>query len=257
MTDSHAGLPAEWRTPTPHLTLDPQEVHVWRGILDRSSSELQAYWDVLSPSEQQRAQRFRSPKHQDQFIAAHGMVRHIISFYVNVPPAALRFDKGPHGKPFLDHPDSTGLIFNLSHSHNLALFALTSMGEIGVDLEHNQRTIHHHALADRIMSQEEKSIFHGLPAHEQKSAFLSCWTRKEAFVKANGRGLGSPLHEFSVAFTPVNRPEMGTIHDSSDARSEWSMYAIFPDDQYTAALVVKGSPNMLRYWHFSDDHRLP
>jgi len=230
MIDSPADIPREWRTPPPHLTLDPQEVHVWRGILNRSASDLQAYREILNPAEQQRARRFLSPKHGDTFIAAHGMVRHIIALYVNRPPAALRFDKGPYGKPFLAYPIDQGISFNLSHSHKLALLAVTSLGAIGIDIEHIRPSRNFQAIADRIMSEEEKSQFRDFPAHQQPSAFLSCWTRKEAFVKAHGRGLGFPLHKFSVAFTPDNRPEMITMNDPSEAGSTWSMHAIFPGD---------------------------
>ena len=257
MTDPSPDIPVEWRIPPPYLTLGPRDVHVWRGILDRSSSGLQPFWEVLNPVEQQRARRFVSPLHQDRFIVAHAIVRNILSLYVNVPPATIAFETGPHGKPFLTCPLDTGLFFNLSHSHNLALLAITSIGEIGVDLEYNRPKLNYHAIADRIMSEEEKSIFHDLPPHQQSSAFFSCWTRKEAFVKAHGKGLGFPLHDFAVAFASPDRPGIVTVHGHPDDGRKWSMFALSPGEQYTAALVVQGSPTMLHYWHFPDEHVSP
>lgn len=257
MHDSLPDIPEEWKTPPHPLHLDSQEVHVWRGILDRPTSELQDFWEVLTPLEQQRARRFVLPHHQNHFIAAHGMVRYILALYVNVPPLELQFDVGVYGKPFLACPTHKNLFFNLSHSHHLGLLAVTSLGEIGVDLEYHRPRLNYHAIADRIMSDREKSIFRELPVPQQQSAFLSCWTRKEAFVKAQGRGLGFPFHTFSVTFTSFDRPQIVTIDDHPDDAHEWSMYAMFPGEEYSGALVVQGSPNILRYWHFSDMPTFP
>ena len=257
MIEAPAKRPVEWETPPPHLRIDPQEVHVWRGGLDRSPSDLQAFWDVLNPVERNRAQRFYSSQHQDRFIAAHGMVRHILALYLNLSPATLRFDNATHGKPLLAPPTHKRLFFNLSHSQNLALLAVTRLGEIGVDLEQNRPTLNYTSLAERIMSEEERSIFGNLPSNRQRSAFFSCWTRKEAVIKAHGRGLGFPLNELSVSLAPLPVPHKVTIQGDSTDGDEWWIYEIFPGNEYTAALAVKGKPTGLRFLHFSDEHFSP
>lgn len=152
---------------------------------------------LLSPEERLRADSFVFEEHRIRFIHAHGALREILSRYTLVPPECLRFEYGEHGKPFLKDAGSS-LCFNLSHSSELAVVAVSGMSEIGVDLESVRpiaewmeisRNTFHPAANEWILSQ---------PAHKRMEAFFQVWTATEAFVKASGLGIAQRLDSFSV-----------------------------------------------------------
>src|ERR1700722_3448000 len=120
---------ADWR-------LNPADIHVWTISLDVSSADLSVCKRILSSSEMERARSFRFEQHQRRFIACRGLMRMLLGRYLHVEPAVLEFVPGPHGKPFLSgaFADSQ-LNFNLAHSEDLALLALTPAGITGVDIE--------------------------------------------------------------------------------------------------------------------------
>jgi 4'-phosphopantetheinyl transferase len=122
-------------------------------------------------------------------VAGRGFLRMILSRYIGVRPTRLQFCYGPQGKPALAGSDGMGgLRFNVSHSHGLALYAVTRSREIGVDLEAIRLDLDVERIAERCFSSRERSVLAALPAHLRAQAFFACWTRKEAFVKAKGSG---------------------------------------------------------------------
>jgi 4'-phosphopantetheinyl transferase len=114
------------------LTLKPQEVHLWQVNLDLPTADLSPFIQILSPDEQQRAQRYYRKRDRDCFIVGRGTLRQILSQYTAQSPQQLQFTYGQKGKPALaGHP----LQFNLSHSQDLSLVAV-SQYPLGVDLEY-------------------------------------------------------------------------------------------------------------------------
>jgi len=114
--------------------LDDGAVHVWRAGLDLEPGAIEGLRLALSPDELARAARFRNPAAQSRFVSARGILRDILSRYLDRDPATLTFGYQPHGKPFL--LPATGLVqFNLSHSQGMALCGITRGREIGVDVE--------------------------------------------------------------------------------------------------------------------------
>src|ERR1700690_2111518 len=115
------------RQPSP---LKPDDVHLWRARLV-STPELR---ETLSPAEWIRAERYHFPRDRERFIAARGLLRSILASYLKLDPCDLGFSSGPHGKPEL-HNVCSPLRFNLSHSDDMMLLAISHSREIGVDLE--------------------------------------------------------------------------------------------------------------------------
>src|SRR5690242_9112904 len=123
-----------WRVPEGDVRLWPDAVHVWRARLDQSQS-LEIFFNTLAADERERAVRFQFARHRTRFIVARGVLRAILSRYLNTSASRLSFHYGAHDKPFLAGADLGDLRFNISHSDSLGLFAFTLGRELGVDVE--------------------------------------------------------------------------------------------------------------------------
>lgn len=230
------------------------EVHVWRAELDVSSAELERLARLLSPDEQARARRFRFRKDHAHFIAARGILREILSRYLDRDAAQLLFSYGPFGKPGLA-PDSgaDGLCFSLSHSQGLALFAMTRDREIGVDLEQIQTDFAWELVAERFFSACEAAALRSLPAAMGRKAFFACWTRREAYVKAKGDGLGRPLDDLESSLIREKAADLKCADGRRQETSRWSIEELYPGTGYAAALAVGGQAWQLRCWRWQQE----
>jgi 4'-phosphopantetheinyl transferase len=164
----------------------------------------------------------------------------------------LRFGYNPYGKPALvGEEGEKGLRFNVSHSHGLALYAITRGREIGVDLERIRPFPDLIGLAERFFSPKEVAALRTLPAPMQTEAFLTCWTRKEAYIKAKGEGLSLPLSQFEVSLAPGEPSALlRTQWDALEA-SRWSLHALTPGPGYVAALAVECNHRRMTCWHWT------
>lgn len=227
------------------------EVHVWRAVLDVSTAELERLARLLSSDEQARARRFRFQKDQEHFIAARGILREILSRYLDRDAAQLLFDYGPFGKPGLaPGSGADGLCFSLSHSQGLALFAVTRDREIGVDLEQIQTNFAWELVAGQLFSKREVSALRSLPATMGCEAFFDYWTCREAFVKAKGDGLGHPLDDSESSLIREKSADLKCTVGGRQETRRWSIEKLFLETGYAAALAVGGQGWQLRCWRW-------
>ncbi len=231
-----------WVSPPESLSLETGEVHVWRIELEQPESVLEKFRGTLEADELERASRFHFEKHRRSFIVSRGFLRYVLSRYLETKPEALKFSYGDYGKPALDGR----LHFNLSHSHGLALLAVTEGRQIGVDVEHIRADFATEEIARRFFSRLEVDSFNWLPKQEQVAAFFRCWTRKEAFIKATGKGLSQPLDKFDVTLAPGLAAALLRVDE--DEASRWTMSDIDVGSDYAAALLVEGVISKIRYW---------
>lgn len=220
----------------PALTRD--EVHVWQIDLNVNAT---SYWDLLSPEEQERALRFRFERDRDHYTIGRGSMRCILGRYLGVHPAALAFGYGAHGKPELTQPSGTVLQFNLSHSHRVALLAVTADRAVGVDIEGVHRDVGDEQVARRFFSRSEVETLQALPSEERRAAFFRCWTRKEAYLKARGDGISYGLHHFAVTLAPGEPAALLTNTQEPAEVERWAMASVSVPSGYEAAVVVEGS----------------
>ncbi|HKP10473.1 MAG TPA: 4'-phosphopantetheinyl transferase superfamily protein, partial [Blastocatellia bacterium] len=163
----------------------------------------------------------------------------------------LSFGYSEHGKPSLAGSHSGDLRFNVSHSHELALFAFTWGRELGVDIEWIRPEVAGEQIAEQFFSRDEVATLRALPPGRQAEAFFNCWTRKEAYIKARGEGLSLPLHLFDVSLAP-GEPAALLRAAMSDETTRWTMTALAPGAGYKAALVAEGRDWHLRRWQWPD-----
>lgn len=226
---------SNWAEAPPSLSLESGAVHVWRVSLDQPDERLDRFRRTLEPDELNRASRFHFDKHRRHFIVARGFLRSIVGRYLEMQPEALRFSYGPYGKPAL--ASEHVLRFNLSHSHEVALLAVALDAELGVDVEHIRADFASEEIAQRFFSRAEVEVFNSLPKDEQVAAFFRCWTRKEAYIKAIGKGLSQALDGFDVTLAPDAAPAL--LRAEGDDASRWLLTDLSAGAGYAAALAIE------------------
>lgn len=184
------------------LAIAAGEVHLWAFASGRGSAVAAALRErcagLLDEAERKRAARFLFEEHQHDYIVFHALLRSVLARYLGLAARSLRFGATPEGKPGID-----GLGFNLSHSADRALLAVTAGEAVGADLELERDDLDALALADRYFYGAEIEAVRaaaGGTAAEGRRSFFRHWVAKEAVLKGVGVGLGFPLDRFGVHF---------------------------------------------------------
>ena len=209
---------------------------------------------LLAPDEMDRAGRFRFAHLRRSFILARGVLRILLGRYLNAAPGDIEFSYGSKGKPAL--AAGNRLQFNASHTGDLALFAFTLDCEIGVDVEAIRPMPDIERVAKRFFCAEETEELMSLPAGQREHGFFLCWTRKEAYIKATGDGLSTPLDAFRVTLLPG--AAAGMIHLERDliAAQAWTLHDLALAPGYAAALAYRDSPRPLETFPFFNPKQL-
>lgn len=235
-----------------------QEIHAWVARLSTLDAEMVKLAELLSMDESLRAGRFHREADRARYTAAHGILRYLLGAYLGKDPKEIRFSVGTHGKPSLvPSPGQSRLEFNLSHSGDLVLFAFGSEGRVGVDVEEIRADLDHLDLAQRQFSAAEVTELKSLPAGEELEGFFRCWTRKEAYLKARGEGLGYPLKDFTVTLGRETLPEILFVADDPSVRQRWSVFTLDQISGYTGAVVAEGPALKCRWRTWPADHGAP
>jgi 4'-phosphopantetheinyl transferase len=212
-------------------------VEIWRASLDREPAAVEELHAVLSVDERERASRFYFDRDRDRYVVGRGVLRTLLGAYVGVPPERVRFDYGPQGKPRLA---MTGPRFNVSHSGAVALYAFSKSGEVGVDVELFRPEFAREHIAERFFSPDEVATLRSLPDDAQPYAFLTCWTRKEAYIKARGQGLSLPLDRFDVSLHPDEPAALLRTAWSTDEPAQWRLTDLSDTASgYFAAVAIR------------------
>lgn len=215
------------------MSLPADELHVWRASLDRAPAVGSQLEGVLTPDELARATRFYDSRLGARYVIGRGLLRVLLGCYLGVGPGEIEFVYGEHGKPLIA---GQGPWFNLAHSGAEALYAFCSSAEIGVDVELAKADRANRRVAERFFAAGEVERLLGLPEALQPRAFLSCWTRKEAFIKARGDGLSLPLDSFEVTLAPSEPPAVVRTAWSAQEPAEWSVVDLSdPGGRYIGA----------------------
>ena len=246
--------PIIWESPPPSLVLEHNEVHLWRVQVIGTPERTCLVDKYLSEAEVERGRRYYFDHDRDQFLESRISLRIILGQYLDLSPAVIEFGRGSHGKPNLKPLSSSGgLSFNLSHSGEIVLIAVGRNREIGVDVEQLRREIDLEGIAQRFFSPREVKELFALSPELRPGAFFRCWTRKEAYVKARGRGLSIPLNQFDVTLEPEVYAALQATRDYPDEAEQWALYNVDLGEDYQAALVVDGVPEQIRFWKFKPE----
>lgn len=237
---------SKWLEPPSALTLRNGKVHVWRIGLEQQDDLLERFRGTLEPEELDRASRFRFERLQRHFVVSRGFLRNVLARYMEVRPQDLRFVYNDYGKPSLAGQQS--LRFNMSHSHEVALVAVACDAALGVDVEYIRADFASEEIAKRFFSRREVETLTSLPREEIVAAFFRCWTRKEAYIKAIGKGLSQQLDRFDVTLAPYEPAAL--LQADAEDTSSWSLSDIDVGSDYASALAVEGTPSVISYWKY-------
>ena len=222
------------------------EVHVWRIQLDSQAIRSKRMDATLSQEEREKANSFRSTQIRERWVAARGALRYVLAAYVRSKPHSLLLQTGKYGKPFLSWP-TTNIRFNISHTGSLALLAISSQGRVGVDAEFIQLIVEVEEISRSFFTALEADEIMSLAPEVRLAAFFACWTRKEAFVKALGKGLYVPIDQFRVTVRPEEFPRLVSMGWYESSR--WSL-ADVGEQGVAATIAVDGPPPLIRRFDF-------
>ena len=200
--------------------------------------------DVLSEGERVRATRMRPGTPRDEFIAGRAALRQLTGFWTGTTPAEVALFVGPYGKPACN-----GLEFNISHSGGLLLIAASRSIPVGVDVERPHPATEMLEIAPEVFTLRELSLLHSESTDQgRRSVFGRCWSRKEATVKAHGRGLTLPLTEIEVLSSVTETTRTVLLDDGTSPAQLYTTCDLELGDGFFAALSVKGRmPQVTQY----------
>jgi 4'-phosphopantetheinyl transferase len=241
ITDSGFHIPAT-------LTLPGDEVHLWRADLEALRNEESRWQQLLSFDERERADRFHFAHDRQRFSAARAMLRMILAAYLASDAKELTFSYSKKEKPSLASHGGRRIMFNVSHSGGVALFAFTRGRDVGVDVEQIRQNSDLEGIACRFFSAYEQKQLSGLPSVEKVDAFYRCWTRKEAYIKATGDGLSLPLSQFDVSLAPGSTSALLATRPDKSETDRWLLREVPAGPGFAGALCVCGRDWKLRDW---------
>lgn len=225
------------------MELGANELHVWSVRLNGSDATVAAFSQLLPASERERCARFHFEIHRRRFAVSHGALRILLARYSGIPPQQIKFRYGHAGKPVVDDSHAN-LAFNMSHSGDLAVYAVARECELGVDVEQIRPMADLERVASHFFSEEECGDLFALPAGERTQAFFRCWTRKEAYIKALGEGLNVPLQNFRVTLLPDEPAAL--VYTKLEPGGDWQIHHLTPDPMFAGAVAYQGVRRELR-----------
>ncbi len=240
-----------WQTPNT-FELTSQHVFVWQIYIPDFISHVSTDFNLLNEKEKARAKAFKFDRDRESFIVSHAALRKILGRYLKLPPENIQFEFNEHNKPRLLTPYNADVHFNLSHSHDYALVAITLNHDVGVDVEYMRETRDLENIAKRFFSQAEFDEYQQLPAQQKLEGFYNAWTRKEAFIKAIGKGLHYPLKDFVVSLNPVNESILKNAKGYS--AENWNLVGFLAADNYCAAIAVPCKNKTFEFYNYDATH---
>jgi 4'-phosphopantetheinyl transferase len=212
-----------------------QSIHLWSLYLPELRDRTESCRGILSADEAARAEQFRRPADADGFVLGRGLLRQVLAECLQRDPARLSFVRNAQGKPFLAGGE---LEFNVSHSRDRLLIAVTAGRRVGVDIEFRRDGLSMEAIAQRWFSAGEQAFFRC--SENPAAAFFDIWAKKEAYVKARGSGIFQELNAFTVPCGGAADPSIRTSEDN------WFFQSLEIDPAYAAAVVLEGGSVVIR-----------
>ena len=216
-------------------------IHLWFWFPERAcrNAALPQFEALLSDDELARYNQLRFPEHRREYLVSHALLRATLARYADTPPLDIRFQQNAFGKPELIGAGALAdLRFNMSHTHGLAVCAITRCGEIGADVEYHTENQALLEIADHYFSPREVDDLLSLPESQRRAAFFRYWTLKESYIKARGEGLSLPLDSFSFL---LRGEAIGFESSNESAPDDWRFFSLRPAPDYSAAVALRSA----------------
>lgn len=202
---------------------------------------------MLSAEELHRMERFKLAHTQDLFLVAHAMKRAMLCEHLGVGPTQLSFSEGPYGKPIIETSASREpLDFSISHSKHMAVMTLSTLGQIGVDIESTSK-VPHLEVFERIFASQEMAELLPLEGEELRTRSMLAWTAREAFSKAVGLGMSLPPEDV-VFSTERQSLEMKSVSSKYGHHTDWRLFHTTIADSYQLATALQAGQRLNIEW---------
>lgn len=242
-----------WLTPPSEPIPLDDTVHLWLASMDSLTSNIELLEKLLDADERERAGRFYFASDRNRFVAARAVLRMILSRYVSLPPEELDFCYGQFGKPALTVKQGRGNIeFNLSHSRDLVLYVITRNARVGVDVEYISSFPEINRIVEQTFDGHEKKVWRDLIPRQQTEYFFRHWTRREAFVKSEGKSLAMSSVRFDFDYESGGSGDPNLADRELENNFGWSACELIPMPGYCASIVVEGKARLLRCWRWAE-----
>ena len=248
MSDFSVAWPSEREIPP----LGDREVHVWFVSLQaKNETQLLELRTWLIPSEQARADRFLFEKHRNRFIVGRARQRQLLGRYRDQSPAEVDFQYDGLGKPsFRGSQPAEGVCFNFTNSDQAGMLAVARDVELGIDLERLRPLQNLEGLAERFFTAAETEEILAAEGLTQRDLFFRCWTRKEAYLKAVGKGLTFPLNLVQVSIAANEPARIVSINHDENAAAAWTLMHLDPMEGHFGALAYAGQHQTVKCMHW-------
>jgi 4'-phosphopantetheinyl transferase len=236
-----------WMEPAPYPVLAEGALHIWQAKLDRPEGELAELANLLSADEHERAARFHFERDRQHYLAGRGILRNILARYVSQPAENLVFGYGSRGKPSLA---GAPVQFNLAHSGGVTVIAVARRSAVGIDIEQIRVVPRWEGVTNSFFSAGEREAIRSLPSIDRLYGFFTCWTRKEAYLKATGDGIGVPLDRFDVSVIPGSQPRLLHVEDAPEETGRWHFHALPLTTDFIGVAAHDGPIDVVQHFHW-------
>ena len=227
------------KDPLRNISLPQNDIHIWSSALNSCPSEITDLKKTLSVDELIRADKYFFNHHRDHFIVGRGLLRHLLANYLQITPSEVKFVYDEYGKPSIGNLQTNDkLNFNVSHSSDHILYAISRNRNIGIDLEYNRDDFPVDEVSKRFLSPPELEMLSASPALSKTTLFYQLWTRKEAYSKGIGKGLSIPFNKFDVSQTPGDPVTELINNHLSFSTTRWYVKDIMINPDYAAAIAT-------------------
>ena len=241
-----------WRHASRLIRTEPGSIDLWLLLCADYLNRQPALTHCLSAQENQRAQRKKVPAKQFEYILGQAALRCLLAHSLEIPPAEVSYIRGPKGKPALDPAHQRPeLHFNISHSTGIILVALSTAGEIGIDIEGINAHTSIDLVSRRAFSQSETRELQTQPQAQRRPRFFQLWTCKEAVVKCTGDGIHSGMNQFTVQFSGPDQARISEAHGPQAKTHNFHITPLALGPTHKGALVCTHKPQNLRHHHLT------
>jgi len=229
--------------------LGKTDIHIWKINISSHHKAWEENISVLSQTERIKTERLINPILQQRAKSIRVQLRLLLSTYLDKHAADITFEQATYGKPYLLNEN---LNFNISHSQDTALVAISQLDQLGVDIEYWRVLSEREGIVRRHFSSEEQAQWAYVEASQREEFFFNLWTCKEAFIKATGRGLAMGLSSCSFDLNDFNK--LRACSDKYGQPSDWSCHSLVVEPKTSASVIVKNKFSSVKMYEFNPEY---
>jgi 4'-phosphopantetheinyl transferase len=225
----------------PEIELTKNNALIFTTQLPLMIQHKEEFWKTLSNQEKTQANKFINNYLKDRYVISHGLLRHLLAFYIGINPENIEYSFNQFGKPFLNN-NTCGMQFNMSHSKDYAAYIMSLDCQVGIDIEWKDKNMNFQDILESVLSPSEIIFFNQLTPEEKFNTFYSTWTKKEAIIKAIGQGLSYPLKAIEIMNSLGDKRTYHTANKDTFHYLDLSL----PNDYAGAAALTRKSDNFIQ-----------